>query len=379
MILYRKYLEDYSVMWEFLEIDCDDSLGKLTYQRNWRKGYATRAQAVEASRKIVDRNVPVTSAVYFSDLVRLWFEDYAKKVKGSTVLRAKSMFECHFLLSRMLGDFKVSEISESEIKRVIEVLISEVTKYKRCIYYLSQVFKFALEKEICNENPVAAIYVPGEVTTNKVVSPHCENFWEMEDLNKFMKIIQPKDLWKLDRRFVYFRLLAYTGMRNGELIALSWNDIDPIRHEIFIHKSASRDQDGKQIISDTTKTPSGTRIISIDSETSSILAAYRTLVCPKSFDEFIIPNSVGNMLSLTRPDTWLRRIIRRYKLKPISIHGFRHTFATLAFDAGIRVEEIQEQLGHSDSKTTVQTYIHITNRARKRRINRFHEYLRLGK
>ena len=71
-------------------------------------------------------------------------------------------------------------------------------------------------------------------------------------------------------------------------------------------------------------------------------------------------SSVNSFVSLGKPRQWCRAIAKQANLSPITIHGFRHTYATLAVQAGMDIKQLQYQLGHNDVHTTLQIYAEVT-------------------
>ncbi|MNY58769.1 Tyrosine recombinase XerD [compost metagenome] len=75
------------------------------------------------------------------------------------------------------------------------------------------------------------------------------------------------------------------------------------------------------------------------------------------------------------PNDKLDEIIRNYNLHPITVHGLRHTHASLLFEAGATIKEVQERLGHSDIKMTMNIYTHVTKTVKEQTATRFEKFL----
>lgn len=76
-----------------------------------------------------------------------------------------------------------------------------------------------------------------------------------------------------------------------------------------------------------------------------------------------------------KPLIWLNHVIKKYNLKHITCHGFRHTYATLAFEASLSVKQVQLQLGHKDIQTTLDIYTAVTKRQKSEIANKFSAYV----
>lgn len=369
MTLYRKNETGSVARWEFLEIALIDEKTN-EYGRRWRNGGTTREHAIMVSSHSGNvANNPNEHLIYFSDVAQAWFDEYEAGVKGSTALRTRSMIENHFLQTSMLGDVKMVDINVQLVQNVIDNLAEALKKHKRCVYYLSEIFKFAVRKGVIASNPVLNVSIPREYKA----PPTKAQYWEREQVLAFLDIIEKEYTGQIDKIFIFFRLLAFTGMRKGELMALRWGDVDLDRREVSITKTVSRDKNGKQVIT-SPKTSTSNRAVILDAQTCRILRQYRSFVKAKNC-QLVVPNEEGNPLGMTKGDKWLKHIIEKYNLVPMTVHGFRHTFASLAKDAGLDELQVQYQLGHVDVRTTLQYYVHLTNRAKREGIKKFSHYM----
>lgn len=178
--------------------------------------------------------------------------------------------------------------------------------------------------------------------------------------------------------------MLYTGLRRGELTALSWSDVDLTAKTITVNKSYS--YKAKSLKS--TKTAAGTRIVPIP----DVLADYLREL-PKT-SMLVFPNKDGSYMSDTSWqklwDSYMRVLNRKYgnfigsadkrKALPMVIdtftpHCLRHTYATMLYDAGVDVLTAKEFLGHSDIKTTLSIYTHLSAEKSKTDIGKLNQYL----
>ena len=89
----------------------------------------------------------------------------------------------------------------------------------------------------------------------------------------------------------------------------------------------------------------------------------------------IFNNTKGSFLTPSKPRRWFRSIIKNTELEPIPIHGFRHTHASLLFEAGASIKEVQKRLGHSKASVTMEVYTHVTKEARDTFAEKFANYI----
>ena len=184
--------------------------------------------------------------------------------------------------------------------------------------------------------------------------------------------------------FTFFRLLAYTGIRKGECLALTWNDIDFKNNTLTVNKTISVGLNNKQIVQDP-KSFNSFRTISIDTNTMTILKKWKTEQASillkfgynsMNKNQLLFSTASRNkMYTLSKPRTILKKVCDKNNFKFIHIHGFRHTHASLLFESGVTMESVKERLGHSDIQTTVNIYTHITQKNKDKTAKKFANYM----
>lgn len=167
-----------------------------------------------------------------------------------------------------------------------------------------------------------------------------------------------------DRLFAAWRLVAMTGMRRGEVLGLRWKDVDLERGRLSITQTLVLIDNKPQV--STPKTESGRRSIALDGETVSALKAHRAAMAQERLalglgltaDDLLFTSVDGTPL---HPDWFGRTFVRLAKaagLPVIRLHDLRHTFATLALDAGVKVWDVSDILGHANISITLDLYRH---------------------
>lgn len=214
--------------------------------------------------------------------------------------------------------------------------------YKSYLYYsLSSIFDF-LEKYYNIEKNYAKL--EGNFKNNDIKNNG--NIWTIDEFNLFINSID--DVYYK----ILFKLLFFTGMRKGELLALTWNDIDFNNNKIIINKSITRNH---EILPP--KTNSSNRIISISKELVNDLLKIKK-------------NQHNNDLIFNISFTHLKRIkdyyCKKANVKQIKIHEFRHSHACLLFTNKIEIEDISYRLGHSNINMTLSTYLKYLPKNEKR-------------
>lgn len=162
-----------------------------------------------------------------------------------------------------------------------------------------------------------------------------------------------------------------TGLRQGELIALTWGDIYPARNEISVTKSLSisknRSSDEgnnyKRVVK-SPKTRSSIRVVPISNSLNRDLLAFKSHLEEANFltgkDDPVFPSTFGGHLHPSNISHRLNEITSEAGLPKLSFHKLRHTFTTRLIENGINIKVVQNVLGHSSSAITLDIYSHMT-------------------
>lgn len=149
-----------------------------------------------------------------------------------------------------------------------------------------------------------------------------------------------------------FSMLFWSGMRKGELLALTLADFDFTEGSISITKSCSFSK-GRDLIQDT-KTPKGRRTILMPGVLMADVQAYAARLYGLQPSDRLFPRSTRDMLR-----RWMKRGSAAAGVKRIRIHDLRHSHASLLIEMGFSPLLIAERLGHESIDTTLQTYSHL--------------------
>lgn len=337
--------------------------------RTTRRGFRTQREArlaiadLELNGLSKPESEPQMIHTY-EQIYNLWYEEYKTTVKASTLLKTERVFKNHILPA--FGNKPIQDIKPMDAQNQMNIWHKKLVRASMVMNYAGLVFDYAIRMQLINMNPTKVIKKP--VRKESVREDKDMNFYDKDELKKFMAALENNNNF---RAFVYFRLLAFTGMRKGESLALKWSDIDLEKQTLYINKAVSRSATGLYI--QTPKTPSSIRRISIDDKTVSILQEYKK----ESPDGLVFQSEDGGILSPAKPRKWYLTAMKNLPddFKQISIHGFRHTHASLLFEAGASIKDVQSRLGHSDIQTTMDVYTHVSKTAKEQLANRFNNYV----
>jgi phage integrase family protein len=350
-------------------------------RRTTRRGFKTMKEAKQAERNLLldveENGLPSNQSDGFQDptfeeLASLWFENYKTTVKPSTFENVRSkvekMTEEHF------KELKLKKITVAYCQRVVIELSKSYVLYNHYLSVINRIFKYAVLMDIINSNPFDKVIKPKSRQTQRK-----GNFLTKEELKEFLKLAQSATLSYF---FPLVHLMSYTGLRQGEALALKWSDIDFENKKITVDKTAVRIKE-KQTLQ-TPKTKNSKRVISIDPTTLSILKSWKKDQIKIYFkngkhfegdENFIFTNQRGEWVHIHNFIRYFKRFIADHKLKPITPHGLRHTHASLLFSAGVEPKNISDRLGHSTVQITLDLYTHITEEQRSDTVDKLLEYM----
>lgn len=184
---------------------------------------------------------------------------------------------------------------------------------------------------------------------------------------------------KQDELFALWWVIANTGMRRSEALALKWSDVNIKTSQVSIRRAINTEDWTK---TKTTKTGNA-RVIDVDTATLKVLASYKVARAELSFelaraDAHIFGDDQGQPRS---PDAmtsrWDRRLkwagkVKRFEHLPrVTLKGLRHTHATILMELGVPPKVVQERLGHSTITTTMNIYSHVTPTMQKNAVDQF--------
>ncbi|MEE6692809.1 tyrosine-type recombinase/integrase [Lactiplantibacillus plantarum] len=373
--------------WKFnVYLGVDPLTGKET--RTNRQGFHTKKEAqLELARLQIefDKHGKKTHVNRtYEDVYSAWIDEYRNTVKESTYVKTVGYFKHHILPA--FGAYRIDKITVDYCQKIVNNWFKVFKKYQSVMNYASLVFKYAVKHGMIDRNPVDLITYPRREAV--IGANEHENFYDKKELRMFLSALDQEDAehgnYKAD---TLFRVLAFTGIRKGEALALTWDDIDFQQRTITINKRLTRGEHARLYVQ-TPKTKNSNRIIDIDDNTIRVFKQWQIRQRQELFmfgynvndneqPQLIFCNNKNEYLSPSRLRTWLVHIIKKYHLKYITVHGFRHTHASILFEAGASLKQVQERLGHSDIKTTMNVYAHVSKHAKKDTVDKFMKYLDL--
>ncbi|GIN57939.1 site-specific integrase [Lederbergia ruris] len=375
-------LKNGEIRYEFqVYLGTDEATGKQ--MRTTRRGFKTKKEAELALARI---KLQVASGEFrkeraetFKEVYELWLLQYENTVEQSTFVKTVSLFDNHILPS--IGEYKIEKITVDICQKAVNDWAKKLKNISKVKAYASRVFNFAVKRDFVQKNPFDIVELPRKRNKQLPDETDEKNFYTREQLIEFLSCLEKETNVKA---YVLFRLLAFSGMRKGEALALTWRDINFKTKEIRINKALSRGKNSKLYIK-STKTNEA-RTIKMDEKTMGVLRMWKKKQKEDYFklgfntskpSQLVFSNEKNEFIQPSKTREWILYVQEKYNLKKVTTHGLRHTHCSLLFEAGATLKEVQDRLGHSDIKTTMNIYTHVTKKAQEQAIQKFSSYVNL--
>jgi len=307
-----------------------------------------------------------------------WLEQYKNTVKESTFVKTKQLFSNNIL--PIFGNLKIKNITSSFLQKTVNKWHKKFNQYRKVYNYTCKVFDYALVHGYIADNPKTRVVVP-TVKRDYNKKERKKTFYNKSELQEVLEAIKHDGSLEW---YCFFRALAFTGLRRGEMLALTWADINFNDKTLTVNKSLSVGENNRLIVQ-SPKTEASNRTISLDEKTLAIFKRWRSkqasLLLAFGFNALDSKQLVFCKLDcnkhyyLNKPRSVLTKIVEDNNLPLINIHGFRHTHCSLLFEAGIPIKDVQFRLGHSDMNTTMNIYAHVTDESKEKSAELFQAYV----
>ncbi len=367
--------------------------GKAQYKYVYAQNNRELEKKVQEVKTKLGKGLDLTAE---RDSFSYWAEKWANSKKSDVCAARAATYKRRSENLAALNNMDISKIRSIDIQEIIDSLAEEIhpqtgkpySKYTltEIKNVCSQIFKLAIDNRVIDYNPVSAVKIPKSVRkpdTRRALTEE-EQCWVREFSHRAQTAAM---------------IMMYAGLRRGELLALTWQDIDLKEKTIRVEHFVEIDK-GKSYIKDYGKTDAAIRTVYIP----DVLVDYLKAVPGVHFGYVVQKKNGGLMtesgwsrlwdsyiddLNLEYGD-WKNCIVTNGKKpskhepnaakKPMMIsrftpHWLRHTFITMMYMAGVDILTAKEQAGHKDIETTMNIYTHLDEQYKKKNISKLNEYL----
>jgi integrase len=341
-----------------------DGAGRATYYGKWRVGQRqvmrrigprrkpntreglTQAQAEAELRRLMSGEVALVSRDERQRLVDvcelLATRKEALGRKRATVDAYRSWNRVHF--GPFFGGATVDRID----RRLIESFDADLARKglspksrRNALGVLHSAFDFAIREGWASRNPVKEVEQPAAGGADPDI-----HFLDVEEVEALLRDVPEDDLGRVER--VMYLAAAMTGMRQGELLALRWIDVDWTAARIRVRRSFVRGEFG------TPKSKRSSRSVPLATRVARELELLHqsSAYCTDQDLVFAHPHS-GKPMDRSRLLKRFKAAVRAAGVRDVRFHDLRHTFGTRMAAQGVPMRTLQEMLGHRDFKTTL--------------------------
>lgn len=302
-----------------------------------KRGFATKKEALKWEREFLTKEKQ-GATMFFKDFTAVYFADFTARYKGSALETKKHIFRTKLL--PYFGKRRICDITASDIRKWQNIMLGKgfAPTYLRLINsQLSAIFNFAVKYYGLRDNPCKRAGSMGKGKADEML------FWTRDEFMTFINGAKTNHTY-----YMIFQTLYWTGLREGEFLALTPADIDFDNKIICVNKSYQR-LNGRDIIS-TPKTAKSRRNVSIPEFLCSELYDY---VHDMSPEQRIFPYLKTDLRK------YLHKVCEITGVKVIRIHDIRHSHASLLIELGLSPKIIADRLGHEKIETTLNVYSHL--------------------
>jgi integrase len=360
----KKYLYEYRIKYT------DPVTGKV--REKSKRGFASKKEAelaaAEVEKKLFIGDVDVVKS---SDItVKDWIEQYLELYEGhwreTTRKTRKTRLYNHIIPA--LGNYKLQKLTRAQyqafINKELETLKESTVKGIHGLFMT--IINKAVEHGIIDRNKFQGISISKGNEEEKV------KFLTKEEVQKLLMVAKT---FEFDEYMAVFILLR-TGLRKGELLALTWDDID------FDNKLMTINKNRNHLGIFPPKTKKSNRVISMDNKLTKELKRFQLWQAKNKlqfgryqFNNYVMVDRYGVPYHEWKINRILSDMAEKANLGKFGPHALRHTHAVMLLESGVDIKTVSDRLGHTKINMTADVYLHVSRKQEDEAVLKLEKYL----
>lgn len=342
------------------------------------------SKVADYRQRLMQGMIPGDEKMTFGQIAEIWLRDYKPTIEVNTRKKYTTLLQKHLLPE--LSTIRLRELKPFHLQAVINRLAMEgyaTATLKEIKTTAAQILDIAVDNDIVFRNVFSKVSIP------RIEPSERRALTEKE-------IALVSSTYAGHRMGLAAMLMLYCGLRRGEMIALTWKDIDLDCARLQVNKAAYFDGNRSYIKSP--KTKSGTRWIPVPEGLLEFLRG-----AARAPDCVVCPNAKGGMMTqIAFKRAWDSYLFylnvqaggrgrkrgkndengRHTFLPPVQMienitpHMLRHTYASMLYEAGVDVKSAQRFMGHSSIEITLRVYTHLSEQKEKQAVDVLNEHFR---
>ncbi len=330
----------------------------------------TRAVQAEAKRILEDKiskknTVHSLQAETVKELYEQWLVIRRMEVKAST-LRTQMGIMNGFI--KVFGNEKLTKIKSSALQTYLLAKDWSYGYRNLVRVYLSSLFDYAKTVGYLVDNPMDRVVLPKHKVTQEEIELKREHYLSRNQIRLYLDVLNKKGTNPIFNILVEF--LYLTGLRAGEAQALMWSDINFDTRILTVRHTVQRASKKSDYQITTPKTIHSYRKVYFNSRVVELLDELKCLTSVVSDKDLVFTDGHGDFFLLNAFNLYIQYHFDNLKIGKsdnfkLTSHVFRHSHISLLAELGFHIREIMERVGHSDEKTTIQIYTHVTEKMKR--------------
>ena len=325
-----------------------------------RRGFTTKQLALKNMLKLQldyqnDEFLELSTLTYGTYMDE-WFQERKHRLEPAT-FKIHSIYLKNIIKPR-LGHMRIQEITPMHIQHFINELANRDGYARATIHLIYRIVDNSMKKakifKLIKSNPTEGVTIP-KIQKKEI------HVWSLKQVNEFIEFAE--ELKNLTRCYTGFLISLLTGMRQGEVLGLRWQDIHFDTNLLYITQTVTQDGDIKH----GAKNDASVRVIHFPERLKEQLLSHFALIKEEQKaagtryedHDLVMCTKLGKPLIPRNFRKEFYNLTEKSGLPKIRFHDLRHTHATILIQQNVNVKLISERLGHKDIDTTLNIYSHV--------------------